>query len=431
LFILLNAVLFIRPAEIVPDLLGLPIYEWVILACLATSIFGILRQLRLESLASQPIVVCVLGLLAAAVISFLAQSSLWGIHTEAWDFFKVVLYFLLFVSNVTSPSRLRHFLGWLLVFILALTVLALLNFYDVIDIPSLARMKQTQSIDEATGEIAALDRLCSTGIYANPNSLSRILLVGLGLSLYWLFDRHGGLLRLLGLISLGTFGFAMVLTYSRGGFVGLMVGVLVFLLARFGWRKSLPLAVAALALLFILFAGRQTDLDVSEGTGQQRLQIWSEGLALFIENPLFGIGMGNFEEEVHIVAHNCFVHCYTELGFLGGTLFTGAVYLSLWPMYRLSSLQPQILDPELRRLRPYLLAILAGYAAGMLSISISYHVPTYMLFGLAAVYLRLVGANPRLQLPRFDTQMILRLGTISASVLAGFHVYVRLFVHWI
>src|SRR5262249_12689147 len=158
-------------------------------------------------------------------------------------------------------------------------------------------------------------------------------------------------------------------------------------------------------------------LDVSQGTGQQRIQIWSEGLDLFVRSPLFGIGMGNYLEEVHIVAHNCFVHCYTELGFLGGTLFTGAVYLSLWPMYRVGSLQSQIADPELRRLRPYLLAILAGYAAGMLSISISYHVPTYMLFGLAAVYLRLVGASPRLQMPRFDIQMILRLGTISASVL--------------
>ena len=42
---------------------------------------------------------------------------------------------------------------------------------------------------------------CSTGIYDNPNSLARILVVGMGISLYWLLDWRTVFLRLLGLVS--------------------------------------------------------------------------------------------------------------------------------------------------------------------------------------------------------------------------------------
>jgi len=426
LFIVLNGVLFIRPGEIVPGLIGLPIYEWTILACLAVSLPSMLQQLRSTSLASQPIAVCVLGLLPVTILSFLSHFSIWGIRNEGWDFFKVILYFLLFISNVTSTRQLRHFLGWVLCFILVLCALALLHFYEVMEIPSLVRMRERQFYD-SVGRAVELDRLCSTGIYDNPNSLSRILVVGMGISLYWLFDWRTVLPRLLGLVSAGIFGFAIMLTHSRGGFIALLVGTLVFFLTRFGWRKSLPLALLAFPLLFLLFAGRQTDIDPSEGTGQERIQLWNKGFSLFQGAPLLGIGMGKYEEEANLVAHNSFIHCYTELGFLGGTLFTGAIYLSLWSMYRLGLPKARIPDRELQRMRPYLMAIMAAYAAGMCTISISYHVPTYMLFGLSTVYLRLAGANLRL-MPRLNGKLVFRLGTISAAVLVGFYVYVRLYI---
>jgi O-antigen ligase len=306
-------------------------------------------------------------------------------------------------------------------------VLALLHFYEVMEIPSLVLMKQRQFYD-SVGQAVELDRLCSTGIYDNPNSLSRILVVGMGISLYWLFDRPSVFLRLLGLVSAGIFGFANMLTHSRGGFIALMVGTLVFFLTRFGWRKSLPFALLAFPLLFLLFSGRQTDIDPSEGTGQQRIQLWNKGFSLFQGAPLLGIGMGKYEEEAELVAHNSFIHCYAELGFLGGTLFTGAVYLSLWSMYRLGLPQARIADRELQCMRPCLMAIMAAYAAGMCTISISYQVPTYMLFGLSTVYLRLAGANPRLLMPRLNGRLVFRLGTISAAVLVGFYVYVRLYI---
>src|SRR5438270_5770668 len=69
LFLLLNAALFLRPAEIVPALYGLEIYLVVILACLAASFPVVLDQLRPAELERRPITVCVLGLFLAVVLS--------------------------------------------------------------------------------------------------------------------------------------------------------------------------------------------------------------------------------------------------------------------------------------------------------------------------------------------------------------------------
>ena len=51
-----------------------------------------------------------------------------------------------------------------------------------------------------------------------------------------------------------------------------------------------------------------------------RLGYWAEGLQLLRDSPLFGIGQGNFGLAIGNVAHNSFVHCFTELGVIGGAI---------------------------------------------------------------------------------------------------------------
>ena len=56
---------------------------------------------------------------------------------------------------------------------------------------------------------------------------------------------------------------------------------------------------------------------------------------LLRQAPLFGIGVGKYEDEVGLVAHNSFVHAYTELGIFGGALFLGAFVYPLGTLHRL------------------------------------------------------------------------------------------------
>ncbi len=132
-----------------------------------------------------------------------------------------------------------------------------------------------------------------------------------------------------------------------------MAGLFLLLRTRFGWRMAVLIGAALLPVLFVFFAGRQTDLSTSGGTGQERIQLWSEGLVQFRQSPLFGIGRDRFDQEVGLVAHNSYVHAFAELGFLGGMFFVGAFVLALGSLYRLSADGRHILDPDLRRMHPY------------------------------------------------------------------------------
>ena len=73
LFLAMHAVLFLRPAELVPQLEDVPIYNFLIIACLVTSFGQVRKRLTVEALLRRPIDACVVGLLIAVVLSHLSQ----------------------------------------------------------------------------------------------------------------------------------------------------------------------------------------------------------------------------------------------------------------------------------------------------------------------------------------------------------------------
>jgi O-antigen ligase len=415
LFVILIGVLFVRPAELIDSLKEAPVYEVTILCCLAVAAPAVLAQLRPDSLRDRPITLCVLCLLPAVALSHLSHFALPDAKASAIAFSKIVLSYLLLVAVVDTGARLRQLLGWMTLFILALTILALLQHHGIIDNPALAAHRE-RVFDSESGDVVGMNvRLCGAGIFANPNDLSRILAVGIALCLYFVATRRSVLLIPFWIAAAGLFGYALILTMSRGGLMGLVVTLAVLFYARFGARKAIVLmgllAVAAGAL-----GGRQTELSTSEGTGQQRIRLWSEGLTELRSSPLFGVGMDNYAEATGtgLAAHNSFIHAYVELGFLGGTLFLGAFYCALRMSARMGHHDWCFPDPELVRLRPYILAILAGYVTGMLSSSRCYAIPTYMLLGLATVYLRLATAH--VPLPSFQASPSFAWRLIGVSV---------------
>src|SRR5262249_54291866 len=133
-------------------------------------------------------------------------------------------------------------------------------------------------VDAATGDAVRINRLQAAGIFGNPNDLARMEVIGIALSLYLFFHYRSLIVAPISLALLGLFGHTLILTPSRGGFMtlGATAVALVGTTMR-GW-KALVLGACALAVMFAVFAGRQTDLAVDEGTGQQRVKLWSEGL---------------------------------------------------------------------------------------------------------------------------------------------------------
>jgi putative inorganic carbon (HCO3(-)) transporter len=433
LFLLVNATLFIRPSEVDPDLAGAPIYNALILANLFLASGSVIRQLNGRELRDSPITACMLGLAAAIPLSHLTHGQ-FGLATDAAiEGLKLTLYYLLLVGVVSTPGRMRQFLLCLAGFTVVLTTLALLQFHDVIHIPSLESVGDSE-VDPVTGQEYILQRLCSTGIYHDPNDLCTILSIGMAIGLFSLGDRRIGIVRYLWLAPLGLFFYAFTQTHSKGGFLALMSALATLIQARFGWRRALPLAALALPAMFLLLAGRQTNISAGEDTAQDRIQLWAEGFAVLRGSPLFGVGSNRFAEGAGLVVHNSFIQGYAELGMFGGTLFLAAFAHAFTTLFRLDSHAPAIADPEIRRLRPYLVAIMVAYSVGLLSVSRNYVVPTYMVLGISNAYLKIVASGaPSLvpdPVPRLDGRLAVRLGLLSVGFVVLANLFVKVFIRY-
>ena len=121
-----------------PGLLGLELYQYVILACLAVSFPVLLAQITPQSLDARPITACVVGLFFAIVLSHLTHFNFPALLATSPEFFKVVLYFLLFLGLVTTPGRLKQMLFWFTLFCTTIAVLTMLQFHGLINLPNLA-----------------------------------------------------------------------------------------------------------------------------------------------------------------------------------------------------------------------------------------------------------------------------------------------------
>ena len=323
-FLLLTATLFIRPAELVPAVQGWPIYEWLIIASLVVSAPRIARCLRPRDLRANPITVCVLGLFVSVPLSFLTQFSLWHMRWSLTDFGKVVLFYLLVTAVVDSHERLRRLLFALLLFVSVLAGLSLLHYFDIWRLPALQASMQQRVVDHATGRNFELDRLQSTGIFSDPNDFAMILVVGIIFNLHFLGEQRGILRRGPLLAVMLLLGYALFLTRSRGGMLALLGGLGTLAYARWGWKKAALGVAAAMPMVLVVFSMREDAM--TSGTGQSRVQLWAEGLAMFKQSPLWGIGYGQYYEELGHVAHNSFLHCFTELGLFGGAFFWGVLF---------------------------------------------------------------------------------------------------------
>jgi putative inorganic carbon (hco3(-)) transporter len=435
LFILVNATLFIRPAEIVPALLGWEIYFYVIVACFIAATPDILRYLTARSLDQQPITLFVFALLIAVLI----PPTLMGDLAEAWrtgfTFAKIVVYYLLFVSIITTPDRLRILLVSILGFSAAITALVVLRYYDIIQLHTIQALDDTMA--GQYGTTVVIKRLQGTGIFQDPNELCVMLSALVPLALYFVISSSNMLLRIFCASLVPLFGFAVFLTGSRGGFLAFAGGLAILSWVRYGWRKTALLGLVGAPLLLVLFAGRQTELSTSSGTGLSRVELWREWLTTFKENPLFGKGMSlpkdeevknrRSDQELKHLAHNSYLQSFADLGMVGGTLFVGAFFIALWSLYRVEARGGLFARPVLNDLQPFLLAALGTYALGMMSLSICYVVPTYLMLALTVSYTRIVSRSPLLAPPplRLDATLMGRCALASVSVLACIYLFVR------
>jgi probable O-glycosylation ligase (exosortase A-associated) len=215
---------------------------------------------------------------------------------------------------------------------------------------------------------------------------------------------------------------AIAATLSRGGFIGLavvMAGLLYFSRQRI--RKLLLLIVMA-AILLPFVPGRyfheiETISNPNDATREDRLYSWRRGWEMFLDNPILGVGAGNYpwtvshyelrsaeydEEKIRLhggrVAHSLYFTLVPELGSVGTLIYCAIVILVIRKLVRLGRLgrshKPQdekLTDLELLA-RAMLVSLLAYFVTGAF-ISVLYYPHVWYLIGFLLAIEHVSGAE--------------------------------------
>jgi O-antigen ligase len=199
---------------------------------------------------------------------------------------------------------------------------------------------------------------------------------------------------------------AVVVTYSRGGFLGLLAvaGVLAWKLGR--RNRVLVTAAAVVSLcLFIALAPGNYGTRISSifddaldpvGSSSARSELLKKSVITSIAHPVFGVGMGNF----HFVAareaesHNAFTQVSSEMGLAAALIYAMFVVA---PLRRLRRIEGECLSAK-DRSRYYFLAVglqvsIIGYMVASFFASVAYNFYVYYLVGYAICMSRLYAAQ--------------------------------------
>lgn len=453
LFLLANVALFVRPAELVPALGNVQVYFPLIFAAAAANLSGLNAQLSRGMLVRQPVHVCVLTLIVAVPLSHLtATMHLSAAWQGAVQMLKFAVYYLMLTSVIHSPARLRRLMLVIAVCATVLVGVCIVDFarfqqrWSNVD-EVLAQLAEDRLVPydqrvlfhaveihgtDELGDVTVRYRMRGLGIFSDPNDVALLITVAGTIAFYFLTDRSLGAVRWLWWIPLAILAYGYVQTQSRGGLLAIAAAGTVWLAVRYGGTVAVGLGVLGL-LAAPVALGRAGDLDISSGSGQERIQLWSDGLvALKSVGFMFGIGQGQIVDLTGLVAHNSYIHAFVELGLLGGTAFLGCFFFPAWGLYRLRRDLTHLVHPELRRMLPFVAAILAAWCVGMLSLSLCYSPATYMAAGLGAAYVHQAGVyrpSPRPVVPLnwLTTQ---RLAVCSLGLLAASFVFVKVFARF-
>jgi O-antigen ligase len=212
-------------------------------------------------------------------------------------------------------------------------------------------------------------------IFSNPNDLAAFCILQLSMALGLYALERKGPVRLATQLGLAVVPFLILITKSRGAFLGFAVFLLFALWGQRRRGRAIGIAVlVAAGLIFLapsnvldrVFALRKIEStgDVAaadeEGSAEQRYEIWKVARLIIREHPIAGVGLGAYPNEHEVAAtrpqfnptaqgrrdtHSTYLNVTAETGFVGIIIFVTtylATFISIESTRRrLKKVRPQ------------------------------------------------------------------------------------------
>ncbi len=334
------------------------------------------------------------GLRGMALVGFggLAYlSAQWTIHPEDTAFIsveilKLVAVYLTMVNVISTWRRLMIFAG-------AMIVSSIVTSWKVIE-------SYNAGLYLVEGYRAGW-----LGVYADPNHMAMNLGLIIPLAVAFLVRKQTPwLMRILCVVAGILAVTAIVYSHSRGGFMGLVVAMAVWVFLERTRRMQTLVAAFALFVGLVLFAPssfwqrNETISDFhTDASAMGRVYAWEVASKMSADNPLLGVGAGGFrhawplyappEARTAFVAHNVYLDVVGELGFIGLLLFlvfTGGAAGGAFAATR---------SPQWGWLANGVAAAVCGYVVCNLFSGYTVSAHFYVLFAMAACADRILRAE--------------------------------------
>jgi probable O-glycosylation ligase (exosortase A-associated) len=268
-------------------------------------------------------------------------------------------------------------------------------------------------------------------LYGNPNDLGAIALLQLSMAVMLLESEPKGWVRWCAVLGIILIPMLILMTQSRGVFLGLLVFIAIALV---GQRRRLRLlfriGVVALLLAAVVPAGvwdrfgslrhatsttTLDEVDGAEGSARQRYEIWRVGWKIARDHPLTGVGLGAYKPNHEQYAlrpefnptaqggrdtHSLYLNVLAETGYPGFLLYLGMLLTVFITAERTRRLCRGVLDTAARQilvLEAGLVAFLAAAVFGSLPYLPHFLLHLVLLYAMSIWYrnqLRAATATP-------------------------------------
>lgn len=332
--------LFARPGDMYPQLE--PLRLTLLGVALLTVAYGlqVLVFRRVKPIASTPMIF--MGLFLLSMLLSLPGSFYRTLTMDRFtEVIRIVYMTYLIVHLIDTVPRLQGFMVTLCLIMAYLSTMIVLRFF----------LHPDTRIEGKGGSGGIAGGFLGDG---NDYALAQNVVLPWVIALLGVVDKK--LLRLALIYSLVIGVFAVSVTYSRGGFLGLAMVFLGFyglwMVRSRRYVEGVVVGAIAIALIVVgifAFAPRDfVDRMTSIGEYEQdesalgRLDAWGAGVRMFVDHPFIGVGAGAFSiaygmqyKPVDAVAanwreaHNVFFQVLGEMGFIGILTFYG-LFFSIW-----------------------------------------------------------------------------------------------------
>lgn len=386
-----SVILYLRPYELFPALAGftqMAFYTGVV----TLTIYGI-TQLALEgNLTARPKEINLVLLIGAFALLSMPMAE---VPADGWKLFsemllKTLVIFIVIVNVVRTELRLKM-LFWL---VLGVSIFLSIN-----------AIGDYRAGVFATGAAETHDLRIGGrigGLFGNSNDLALHLVtiipiaVALGLSGRNPFKK----LVYFGIAGLMVGG--VIVTFSRGGFIGLVAAT--FVLVRRLGKKNKVATTAGLVFAVILFLALAPGAFSSRlgtifnsaadltGSSSQRTEVLKRSVIVALRYPILGVGIGNFRHRSprNLETHNAYTQVAAEMGLTAMVVY---ILLLVHPLRRMRLIEKESYQQKDRRKFYYLSiglqASLVGFMFSSFFGAVAYQWYLYYLVAYAVCLHRL------------------------------------------